>query len=173
LIGRVEFNEFKRESGQRVSGLAMTEAAHLFSGPVGGARCACGTAIERKPGTRGPLPLACSDECHKARAAARWQAIKDGGPVRSCAECGNSFSSINPATVCCSLACGLSHARKSRGENARQRNARRCEQCGGAFQARSPSGAARRGQVQEGRFCNRTCAATWRRLHVRCDEVTA
>lgn len=48
---------------------------------------------------------------------------------------------------------------------AAERRRRRCEACGTEFVARSPSGAARRGEVAEGRFCSRACAASARRVY--------
>lgn len=53
----------------------------------------------------------------------------------------------------------------TREANAKARRTRVCEQCGVSFVMRSPSGKARRGEVQEGRFCSRACSAETVRIY--------
>lgn len=44
----------------------------------------CGSSIERRPGSRGPLPLVCSDECRRKRDASRKR--RDRASARDLAE---------------------------------------------------------------------------------------
>jgi hypothetical protein len=56
-------------------------------------------------------------------------------------------------------------AQATRTANAMARRSRTCQQCGAGFVMRNPSGAARRGEVSEGKFCSRKCAAASKRLY--------
>jgi ribosomal protein L24E len=85
---------------------------------------------------------------------------------KTCAICGDQFIASDARLECCGRTCGhILGKRRSdatRSENARHRLARRCEACCDEFVARNPSGAARRGETREGRFCSRKCQAVWR-----------
>lgn len=54
--------------------------------------------------------------------------------------------------------CGDAGLNKARIDAARVRRSRRCENCDKEFVARNPSGKARAGKSNEGRFCSRKCA---------------
>lgn len=168
MNNQTEISEIKSRGAATVSGaVAAAAGAFIF--------CGCGAPLT-KPAGRGRPPkrcTACAKALQAAQAAARWRRIRLSGSPRACAGCGGTFTAYNPATVTCSTICGHRHATRTRRENADCRNARTCEQCGESFTARSPSGKARRAETQEGRFCSRSCAATWRRARPRREEVTA
>jgi hypothetical protein len=128
-----------------------------------------GTFLAPKP-RRGRYRRFCSSACRLARRASQHLAYRAEGrypaPVRRlrqkvCAICGESFSTKDPRTECCSSACGivLSHRRSSatRKQRSDEKHAAVCQQCGVGFVARNPSGKARRGLSREGQFCSCRC----------------
>jgi hypothetical protein len=69
--------------------------------------------------------------------------------------------------------CGRRQSHITRSANARLRSVRTCEYCGVEFHRRNPSGQARRGEVKEGRFCSRVCAASAVRVHATKRDAKA
>jgi hypothetical protein len=90
-------------------------------------------------------------------------------PPKTCVVCGVAFRPRTGRQEACGLVCGRALAKQrsdvARAANAKARRARVCEQCGTSFIAANPSGKARRGEVREGRFCSRKCAAKSVRIY--------
>lgn len=89
----------------------------------------------------------------------------------ACIVCGEGFHPKNKVAKCCGPACRLRQRHLTRSANARLRNVRTCERCGCRFQRRNPSGKARKGLVQEGRFCSRVCSAAAIRVYASSSEA--
>lgn len=90
---------------------------------------------------------------------------------RQCVACGEPFRTGRKRTRCC-VRCANAVSQSVRLANSEARRQRICEVCCNPFVMRSPSGKARRGEVREGRFCSRVCAATWfRRVSARQGEL--
>lgn len=140
---------------------------------------ACGNSFAAEKPRRGRHPRFCSPDCKRARHLSQAKGYRAEGrypprtaPVKrrpiskTCEICQQPFQTTNHATVCCGQACGqiLSHRRSAATRTARSIEQRRrvCEHCGTSFVARHPSGKARAGEVREGRFCSRRCAAEFR-----------
>lgn len=127
----------------------------------------CNTAFSATRQSRGRLPRFCSEKCRRARKAMQGASRAKPGarPLhrKSCAICGEAFTTTNPKTVCCGPAHGfvLLHRRSAATRKARraERDARICQNCGAGFVARNPSGKARKGLTREGQFCSRRCAS--------------
>jgi hypothetical protein len=108
----------------------------------------------------------------RARAAQRAKIAK------MCVVCGFAFQTVNPLTRCCGPVCGhrllTPRAHATRSANAIIRRTRTCQRCGVSFVARNPSGKARRGLANEGRFCSRACAhAVLRKYSTRKEAKAA
>jgi 5-methylcytosine-specific restriction endonuclease McrA len=86
---------------------------------------------------------------------------------RQCVECGQAFETTNAKTLCCGALCGKRRGKRlsdiTRSANATARLTRTCEGCRVSFVMRRPSGKARRGEANEGKFCSRVCAHEARR----------
>lgn len=141
---------------------------------------ACGKPFATEKAGRGRYPRFCSPVCRRSRRLAQakihWaekgrhaiRAPANRRPIsKVCEVCKNPFETTNRATVCCGMVCGqvLASRRGSATRTAKSiaRRQRQCEHCKGAFLARHPSGKARAGKVNEGRFCSRRCAAAVRK----------
>lgn len=94
-------------------------------------------------------------------------------PTLDCIVCGHDFSPKYRTTRCCGPACTLKQRHITRSANARVRNERRCQHCGLSFQRRNPSGKARRGEVNEGRYCSRKCVNAQRKVAAQLREQIA
>lgn len=101
----------------------------------------------------------CSSQCQRLAARSYHRPVL----ARRCVQCSAPFETTNRKTMCCSEACGNALAQTVRAAAATERRRRVCETCGSSFIARNPSGKARAGNSQEGRFCSRLCAASARR----------
>lgn len=126
-------------------------------------RCQCDREFATSIAGPGRPSEFCSPKC---RATARRNAHR---PIlrKVCAVCGEKFESTDLRTQCCGVECGAALAKHkgdaARMANARERRRRVCLACSQEFTMRNPSGAARRGESNEGVFCGRKCAAVWRR----------
>jgi 5-methylcytosine-specific restriction endonuclease McrA len=90
-------------------------------------------------------------------------------PARSfdCVMCAAPFQSRQSKATYCPACCGparIAKAHATRTANAMARRRRTCEHCGAAFTMRNPSGAARPGKANEGKYCSRACAI------IKCSE---
>ena len=134
----------------------------------------CGATFEARHDGCGRLPRFCSAECRSARKAehsrlyaveGRYPAQRHKPKAKVCVICASQFETIDVRTQCCGPVCGhILAKRKSDAVHAafRARRQRTCENCMQEFVARNPSGAARRGESREGRFCSRKCAGEFR-----------
>src|ERR1700704_4509628 len=86
-----------------------------------------------------------------------------GKNIKICIVWGNPFETVNRATQCCGTVCGhrlaMPKAQATRSANAKVRRTRACLMCGVPFVMRNPSGKARAGLANEGRYCSRACAS--------------
>jgi hypothetical protein len=91
--------------------------------------------------------------------------------------CGNPFTTVNRQTKCCGSVCGhrlgTPKAHATRSANAKIRLTRACQRCGVSFVMRNPSGKARSGLVNEGRYCSRACASAVLRKYATRKEAKA
>ena len=134
---------------------------------------------------RGRYRRTCSPACQDARKLAKARDYRREGhhalrPPRpktipkTCAVCRKSFMAAERRRKACGPVCGGVLAKRNgdigRRRNAEKRRRRICEGCGSEFVMRNPSGQARAGRSQEGRFCSRACAVAGRRIKCEAAE---
>jgi len=123
--------------------------------------------ITRVPNRRGRDPGFCSPRC---RAAARAKYRRLHGAV--CEQCQCPFETRSPRQRFCSLTCSARASAAPRRAAVLIARQRMCAQCNRQFTlSHGPSGRALRGEVDEGRFCSRRCAAAWRSARVRASKA--
>lgn len=108
-------------------------------GTIAGCRV-CGTP------TRTRAQAYCSDECKRIGQPRKFKR-------RPCPVCGTEFKPRREGSEFCSREC-VNVRRREMAEAKRQRE---CEWCGAGFVMRNPSGRARAGMTDEGRFCSAKC----------------
>ena len=124
---------------------------------------------------RGRRRRFCSDPCRTARHARLNEGYRREGRYerrepkprvpsipKVCAVCNKAFLAVDRKRQACGPACGgvlaKRHGDAGRRRNAEERRRRICKACGVPFVMRNPSGRARSGLVNEGKFCGRRCA---------------
>ena len=107
----------------------------------------------------------------------RTHAAQRAKIAKTCVVCGIGFTTVNRRTQSCGAVCGhrllTPKAHATRSANAIIRRTRTCQRCGVCFVMRNPSGKARRGLANEGRFCSRACAHAVLRKYATRKEAKA
>ena len=152
-------------------------------------KCGAEFSYERKRQS-GRSRLFCSATCKAERLAdlneqyrregryrIRARAAQRAKIAKTCVVCGNPFTTVNRQTKCCGSVCGhrlgTPKAHATRSANAKIRRTRACQRCGVSFVMRNPSGKARRGLTNEGRYCSRACAHAVLRKYATRKEAKA
>lgn len=137
----------------------------------------CGGSFRYDQAGRGRRRRTCSAVCQAKRATAQNERYRTEGryPRRPraktipkvCVVCNEPFLAVSAKRQACDVDCGQILAKRNgdagRRRNAEQRRSRTCLGCGAPFVTRNPSGAARAGRSNEGRFCSRACSNAHRR----------
>jgi hypothetical protein len=144
----------------------------------------------KRPRSQCRKRLFCSTECAKKKRLFQNQQYREEGRYRAksqaasrakiskiCIVCGNPFETVNRATQSCGTVCGhrlaMPKAQATRSANAKVRRTRACLRCGVPFVMRNPSGKARAGLANEGRYCSRACASAVLRKYPTKREARA